>query len=556
MLKIKLSANDLINTYFGLLCILIVSFAIAGGIIHYSPVPYWDMWDDYYPAIDGDLSFWWSQHNEHRLLLTRFLCWVDIKCFGGLSIFLDVSSYVLACVSTTILVKCLYEITSDMKELKGRLAFAFFVVGWMFLWVQAENFTFGYNVQFFFAYLLPLGALYFMHKSTKAIHGTKPYFLIACVFGALSFGAMANGILTLPLLVLYAILFRQSLLRICILITLSLGMLWLFLYDYSSGSASLSAILSNPFGYMHFVFSYLGEPLAWGVHRIFSSKQLLISLGILFVASFIFKVGCAFLRKNKSTLEASLLMFMFYVIVSAMLTGIGRMSFGVVPRYSTGSIMGWAALFVLLAPYVLLKIQRKGLRYLIPLGVLFFLMFWHQCHALKNKQGRIFERNLAGLALELQIRDESTISRIYPDLTWVLSVAKRRSDEKVSIFNAYPWVDDRKNLGKTLGYTVLDICEGSLENVMAISGESQFLKISGWLYHAENENQPELIHILNDQHKIVGYGLVGEPRKDVQKKIGQKAQYAGFQGYVLSGYQGQRVMLLGDHESCQLPITI
>ncbi|MGD4365427.1 hypothetical protein QT713_22860, partial [Xanthomonas citri pv. citri] len=42
----------------------------------FSPVPFWDMWDGglgFYVRQMTDVSQWWAQHNEHRIVLSRIL---------------------------------------------------------------------------------------------------------------------------------------------------------------------------------------------------------------------------------------------------------------------------------------------------------------------------------------------------------------------------------------------------------------------------------------------------------------------------------------------------
>jgi hypothetical protein len=52
-----------------------VVLAMIGGIVSYTPVPTWDMWDGYiafYSGVtNGDYGWWWAQHNEHRLVFSK-----------------------------------------------------------------------------------------------------------------------------------------------------------------------------------------------------------------------------------------------------------------------------------------------------------------------------------------------------------------------------------------------------------------------------------------------------------------------------------------------------
>lgn len=76
-----------------------IALAILGGARAYTPVPFWDMWEglfNFYLLVQsGDTSVWWAQHNEHRIVLSRLLFWLDIAVFRGAGLFLIIMNYVL-----------------------------------------------------------------------------------------------------------------------------------------------------------------------------------------------------------------------------------------------------------------------------------------------------------------------------------------------------------------------------------------------------------------------------------------------------------------------------
>ena len=83
----------------GLFACCMATLAIIGGIKGYSSIPYWDMWDSTVNfnirLAQGDYSVWWAQHNEHRIVLSKILFWMDQYFFGGLSTFLIITNYLL-----------------------------------------------------------------------------------------------------------------------------------------------------------------------------------------------------------------------------------------------------------------------------------------------------------------------------------------------------------------------------------------------------------------------------------------------------------------------------
>src|SRR5204863_7796639 len=100
---------------------------------------------------DGIYAHWWTQHNEHRLLLARVLFWMDMRWFGGAAISLVVASHVLAATAALLFWAAMRH-HPPAGAGPGVIAVAgLLVTAWLFQWMQEENFTLGFQVQFFLA---------------------------------------------------------------------------------------------------------------------------------------------------------------------------------------------------------------------------------------------------------------------------------------------------------------------------------------------------------------------------------------------------------------------
>ena len=207
--------QHLLRLSFTSMAALFVALAIAGAVRAYSPVPYWDMWSGYLPFLDqaasGDWTVWWRQHNEHRILLTRLLFWMDLRWFGGASWFLLAANYVLIALGAVLACKILRELPVPPGRDADMHALMAFAVIWLFFWSQWENLTWGFQSQFIMAQMLPLAALYMLYRSLK---GGSATFALACLLGLMCAGTMANGILALPLMTAYALMTGQGARRI------------------------------------------------------------------------------------------------------------------------------------------------------------------------------------------------------------------------------------------------------------------------------------------------------------------------------------------------------
>lgn len=78
--------------------ICFLSLSVVGGITHYSPLFFWDSWEciafiDSFSS--GNWQALWAQHNEHRIILTKLLFFLDFLLFKGNPAPLIILNYIL-----------------------------------------------------------------------------------------------------------------------------------------------------------------------------------------------------------------------------------------------------------------------------------------------------------------------------------------------------------------------------------------------------------------------------------------------------------------------------
>lgn len=551
---------------FGTFALLVVGLAVVGAFRSYSPVPFWDMWNgtlEFFMRVsDGDNAVWWEQHNEHRIVLSRLLFWADLKWFAGVSWFLIAVNYFLVGASALLFYRVLRAAAATEKPEAGEFFLGLFITAWLFLWMQSENLTWGFQSQFILAQLLPLCALYWLHKSVVEIHAGR-HFLVACGFGLASVGTMANGILALPLMMFYALLTRQGLVRVGVLLSLSVVTLFFYFHDYNApvGHGSLSqALKENPSGLLQYVLLYVGSPFYVLFGKGVLGKLIGLLSGLILIGSSARFAIKSLRQPREVTLTLALLFFILYIGGTALGTAGGRLIFGIdqalSSRYTTPALMAWAALLVLYSPAVLAAVKAMDRRYLSPFAVLAFLMITLQLHALKLDDGMLFQRKIAALALELHVKDQVQVNNVYPDVRHALAVAGKASAQNLSIFGAYPFRDAREQLGVSVQQPTLPTCQGSLDAVEAIDGEARFVRISGWIFNPAGKTTPQAIRFLDSHGKVVGYALTGQARPDVADAIDKKALQAGYGGYLLTDQMGAVLSLQGESPSCQMQTNV
>ena len=549
----------------GLLAIVMLGLAIAGGILNYSPVPQWDMWDGTLAfnvrLLEGDHSSWWMQHNEHRLVLSRVLFWLDYKAFGGLSVFLVMANYALILVSCYVFLTYLQHTkTEDAKHKHKKSVLWFVVVAWLFLWTQKDNMTWGFQSQALLAFLLPLIALFWAAKSSASSSWLD--FSVACVFGVASAGTMANGVLCMPMLLLFFLIERQGTARNAVVALISTLVLGLYFYDYEApahhGSVT-AAVVCDPFGFVHFAMSYLGSPFfsisgGGGIGRL---SAPLVGVALVFLFGLLSRQQMK--SKQSSPYVTALMVYLLYVVGAAFGTAGGRLIFGVdyalSSRYTTPAIMAWAAMAVAhLGSYSRVSRRyRKGLA--IGVVILGILMLRYQLNALRNNESLLSARQTAALALALDIRDAEYIQKVYPEVDRVLEIAADARERSLSVFGTYPYENLHEEMGTRSGHGDAGGCLGEIENVKFIDGVDDHVRVHGWLFDPATQSHPELVRFVDNRGTIVGFALTGLPREDLTS-VHDNAELSGFRGYLKRSATGHRLDLVGDDPHCMKDVNV
>jgi hypothetical protein len=529
------------DTYFCFFAILFVILAIIGGFRNYSPVPFWDMWNgylDFYTKVSaGDLSAWWAQHNEHRIVLGRIFFWLDIRYFHGQGWLLIIVNYLLISFATAVIVMAGKKLL-DQKEDRYLL---WFLVAWMFFWSQEQNLTWGFQSEFFLAFLLPLVSILLLWRSNQSTKSDAPYFGLSLLTGVACIGSMANGVISLPLLFVYSLFLKISWRRSLLVFILSVLCLSLYFHGYQSPSdhSNLVAVIKTDFfGLVRYTARYLGSPFAYviGDH---SFRPVVEVLGFFVIFFTGYQLVNNYLKGKADSLNFALLTFITYVVGTAFVTAGGRLIFGLdqafESRYTTPAIMVWSVVFLILAQ----SIKRKRNLMVIALGVLLLCMLPKQLGALKNQTSSFTERSMAALSLALNLRDEDQIKSILPSAKWGLELSKVPREKGYSIFG----YGDIHNLVSFLNSKAVEIeaekeCGSKVyvDKVRLLDKNSdekyQYMLISGWLFNQESYSNYDALQIVNTKKLPVGVGFVGIERPDVASVYGKIALYSGFKAYI------------------------
>ena len=552
----------------GFFAVLMIGLAGIGGVLNYSAIPFWDTWDAALSMMlrlhDGDTTVWWSQHNEHRLILARALIWFDFKFFDGMGYFLVFFNYGLCAISGVIFYCFMEKINyhdNNSKNKTNRMALYFFLIGSTFLWTQVENFVLGLNCNFFMAQLLPLIAFYCLARSS--VSGSRRDFLIASLFGTLSAGTLASGVVIAPLMLGYVLVLRQGLARAATLGVISITIMFYYFNGYVTPSEhgyAGSAFIHHPIGVFNYAMMFLGCPFNFLVGGGRLGKLVALNSGIVFTIMFAALVLRWIYTVEKSPFTAALLLFIAYIGISAVATGGGRLVLGeasaFASRYTTPAIMGWVALLLLLWHRSGDRPATNTRRPVIFFTAIGALMLAYQVQALRNASATLFPREVAALALSLDINDEAAIRKIYPVPHRALMLSRAALPLGLSIFGQPPYAGLWHEMGTPLALPEAPACLGALDAAIPVAGAPAYIQVTGWLIDPQTRSAPKTIRFIGDQGLVEGIAMVGQRRNQVGKTIDRDTGYAGFVGYLRAGSAGTSVTATGGGAGCRISFHI
>jgi len=534
----------------------IVSDAI-GTINNYSPVPLFDMWNGYLTFFTDDKSFW-SQHNEHRIVLSHILFWIDLKIFHGTFIFLLIANYFFAALIFVIFFFCSQEILKENSR-ATKIVINCVILILLFSRIQKENFDQPFQTVFFLAPLTALLAFYLIHKSVKKwtpscdgvtslelsikpspfvtpSHDGVGYFVLSCFFGIISAGTLINGILTLPLITLLLLALRKDWKLIATTTILSAITIAIYFYGYQKPFAPLVEIaLHRPLNIAKYILAYLGNPF----FHLFYFQFIAQLAGFFLISSSGFFAFKYLKNTATSSLQLALLTFIFFIEITAFLTSTGRSLDGAgqafISRYSTPVLMAWISLLLLYLSLIRQKLENNFTRFALIFFLVPIFFLPKQLETLHPAKDALFEYKIAALATELNIDDQEQLSKIYVRGDFLLTKTKPAIEQNLSIFGN-PLIQDAHGLiGTFEPNNFTNKCSGNLDKITKIE-DPRYLRIEGQI----TNSAPKIIHLLDHKNKIVGYAL------------GDKN--LGFKGYLLREFSNQEITLRGFQPDCELQI--
>lgn len=538
-----------------LACIPAVFFStlVVGAVRWYAATPFWDMWDgylgDYLLVLDGHwFQALFRQANDHRIVFSKLLFWLDLRYFGGRSVLLVPANIALAAavwLSLCAIGKRLIGARTDLW-----LALALSLAAPCFSWMQNANIFWGFQSQWFFAYLFPLLAFACLAMSTDGPRRSA-WFMGAMAFGLASLGAMANGLFAFPLLfVMQILLDRWQWRRLAVIGAVGgAGMAaWCYHYTIFGGPPHVSVA-----NFIDFVLELIGAPFI----RAFHSLTLGYACAALFIAATLaLTVRWFRQRDRRDPMALGLLIFIGYIGLSAAAMALGRAGLGgqaaLTERYATPSLLAWAALAILAVNAFKARAATRSVCVIAGLAAAFMLLP-AQLEVFNDDGPKYTQlKTQAALALKLGAMDVRRIGAIYPvdnseaQRETFFGIVRRADGLGLSIFGGGELARAVSFMGKP-AESGFHACTGKIEAQVPISGEARFTYATGWAYDSQARRVPPFAYLAS-ANRIMGVVVTGQPRPDVAASFRRTARYGGFGGYVTAANDPLTVLCANDDQ--------
>ncbi len=498
----------------------------------YSEALYWDEWDSRLsmdiPVNDLNWENLWQQHNEHRLVISKLFFNLDFMYFNGSNLPLLILNLVLSIFIIMVMYKLL-KLNSIIIPKKSVMAILYSFTIFSFSILQIENFSWGFQIQFFMSVLFPLLSFYFY--LCYIFKNSKSYVGLSYLFCIISIGTMASGNFAIIAIILGSVYLRRGILEIVSHVSLATVLLLIFTHNYTNTHSSpLATMIQNPDFIFSYILVYFASPLNQLTYNKIPGIAGAFTLFVFFVT--LRNVIKMYRYRKIDAHGLAGLFLLLYSLLVALASAGGRYDFGVgqaaASRYSTISLLGWFGAFLLI-------LHRHGQGFMArnftwtKMSLVVSIIFLPFQFINSNTNTDIKPaRKLAAIALLQNIQDESISIALYPSGERLQNLSKSLILEEKSIFTV-----DFKQRFAPESLPVKEIiskpkCFGFVDTLRQNSDTGSFL-ITGWAAAKSGESYSLDLLATDTGGRVVGAGTSGFKRQDVADQLGSWSRKTGFQ---------------------------
>lgn len=476
-----------------------------------------------------DLSVFWQQHNEHRIIFPEIVFALDVMLLHGRQILPLAVSFICYFAVWMTLGRALWS-DNHLSEVARNVSIlmAGIVIGWQgSVAVLASPF----QMQWPLVQLASVVSLYYLSRVKTS---RTPFFMsatiVAAIIGTYSSG---NGLLLWVVLIIGGAVLRFDRRLIMCLVTAAVLADGLYFVGYRfSRSLNVGNLLSHPLYSAQFAGAYLSMPFGG-----MKPPQFSIWLGLtnVFIVILLLVVA-ARIRLLATTPGVVLFGSYVFTLFTIVITAAGRMdptdyhfSAAKAGRYITVPLVNWAV-FLLLAVWIC----SSG-RWKIPLtsaiicvsAILLVVGFPKLRGWLQANDQTFIDWQLADLALEDGLRDPMLMRKLFPSPGFVLRFLPELRKQHLSVFydGFNSWVGKPLiGIAPKLAWPV----PGQVVDIYPVHGG---VEVVGWVDDPQSRLKSQWIVFGDQAGVIVGFGRklpAGFPQELSSLRVPSSIAWVGF----------------------------
>jgi hypothetical protein len=552
----------------------------AVAYLSYNALPWLDAWAHWigFLATDDRLTFLFSQHNEHRIPVSRLLYLADHQWFNADARLLLWSTMAAQTGSAIVL----YKLAASSPQLRPvhRVQVFGVILALSFSASQWNNFTWTFQVCFVVVFFSAIAAFAALSRAVRRPESadreiSRFWVCAAIVMGLIATGSMANGLLVWPLMVLMSLWIGLPNQVTGLVAAIGTTVSWLYMRGYQPGGFVPADSLMKTPETVAFALAYLGvavdEPfvavtralgLDWTAYRV-ATSALAGAVGVLCFLRF---AVLALSRPAQMGASATaMLHILAFLASSALLTAIGRVRFGLVDaltsRYATPSLLFWAcltglALAVTNAHEHAYGTRGSSRRLLVAAlaGAVFvggLIQLPKVTYAMDSRR----YLNEGEHAVVNNVFAAEAWERFLPAPGRMIPVVRYFRSRHLSSFSSEwtQWIGEPVRAHFILSHSDSD-CAGEWESVSPAGGSfSPAVLAAGWGYDRRFGRAPQRVVFTDGQRRIVGFaGSTTRRRPDLVSRHPEVAGlHVGWVSYLPAGLASEitAYVLIGDGQT-------
>jgi hypothetical protein len=483
------------------------------------------------------LDWLWRQQNQHRLVLPKLLLLADLRWFHATQVFLLVCIFTIQLLHLALLCWSLRALGGWKGALwrtgAGLAAFCLFCPS------QWENFTWGFQTCFvlpcLFATLSFIGLAQYWKSGYEATPHRPWMYLAVSILAAVGASySLSNGNLVWPLLVIAAVVLRLPLKATVSYVIAGAASTALYLNNYTVYPGTTSA-LHAPLEVLKYMAVYFGS--SWLPAGIRAAE--VIGLIGLTIAVLLLLMLPSLIRERRPLMVQLILMVMF-CLGTALITALGRLSFGLQQafswRYQSVALLFWGCLGLIGLGHLVAERKSAENSLLALQGAVLVIVTVAAFLAPRPISiARLlgFQVNAAAMALVTDVPDLEQIHWDDAHPEYVRSLVPYMRSNQLAVFHGRLPSLLGKSLQSAFTIAASDECRGEVRAVHFIPHAiPRAVQITGWAWDNKGQEAPSTI-VTATNGVINGVGVVGGWEAAIRQAHPEiNTNYAGFLGYV------------------------